>query len=200
MPNSEDPALLQAQQEYIRGLLRAQDPQPGQPGQERLAEDPMAKMLNSLLGGADSADPVTPGSLPFSPEDISKATGLPPFLTNMFLGQENATPTPAQEHTARMWTLIHVLFSLLAGIYVVHTLTSSTSLFGADPPPPATIRNPFLVFIMGELLVQSTQMFLVDRAGPKGMWAWWQILKDIARDGSIVVFMMGATSWLKGWV
>jgi len=200
MPNSEDPALLQAQQEYIRGLLRAQDPQPGQPGQERLAEDPTVKMLNSLLGGADRADPATPGGLPFSPEDISKATGLPPFLTNMFWGQENATPTPAQEQAARMWTLIHVLFSLLAGIYVVHTLTSSTSLFGADPPPPATIRNPFLVFILGELLVQSTQMFLVDRAGPKGMWAWWQILKDIARDGSIVVFMMGATNWLKGWV
>ena len=200
MPNSDDPALLQAQQEYIRGLLRAQDPQPGQPGQERLAEDPMAKMLNSLLGGADGADPATPGGLPFSPEEISKATGLPPFLTNMFFGQENATPTPAQEQTARMWTLVHVLFSLLAGIYVVHTLTSSTSLFGVDPPPPATIRNPFLVFIMGELLVQSTQMFLVDRAGPKGMWAWWQILKDVARDGSIVVFMMGATSWLKGWV
>ena len=197
MSDSDDPALLQAQQEYIRGLLRAQDPQPGQPGP---AEDPMVKMLNSLLGGADSADPATPGSLPFSPEDISKATGLPPFLTNMFWGQENATPPPAQEQAARMWTLIHVLFSLLAGIYVVHTLTSSTSLFGADPPPPATIRNPFLAFIMGELLLQSTQMFLVDRAGPKGVWAWWQILKDIARDGSIVVFMMGATSWLKGWV
>jgi hypothetical protein len=197
MSNSDDPALLQAQQEYIRGLLRAQDPQPGQ---ERQAEDPMVKMLNSLLGGADGADPATPGGLPFSPEDISKATGLPPFLTNMFVGQENATPTPAQEQTARIWTLIHVLFSLLAGIYVVHTITSSTRLFGADPPPPATIKNPFLVFIMGELLVQSTQMFLVDRAGPKGMWAWWQILKDIARDGSIVVFMMGVTSWLKGWV
>ena len=200
MTDSDDPALLQAQQEYIRGLLRAQDPQPGQPGQERLAEDPMAKILNSLLGGADSADPATLGGLPFSPEDISKATGLPPFLTNMFLGQEDATPTLAQEQSARMWTLIHVLFSLLAGIHAVHTLTSSTGLFGADPPPPAIVRNPFLVFIMGELLVHSTQMLLVDRAGPKGMWAWWQILKDIARDGSIVVFMMGATGWLKGWV
>jgi hypothetical protein len=198
MSNSDDPALLQAQQEYIRGLLRAQDPQPRQPGQERQAEDPMAKILNSLLGGADGTDPATPGGLPFSPEDISKATGLPPFLTSMFVGQENATPTLAQEQTARIWTLIHSLFSLLVGIYVVHTLTSSASLFGADPPPPATIRNPFLVFIMGELLVQSAQMFLVDRAERKGIWAWWQILKDIARDGSIVVFMMGATSWLKG--
>jgi hypothetical protein len=200
MSNSDDPALLQAQQEYIRSLLRAQDSQPAQPGQEQRAEDPMVKMLNSLLGGADGTDPATPGGLPFSPEDISKATGLPPFLTNMFVGQENATPTPAQEQTARIWALVHILFSLLAGIYVVHTLTSSTSRFGANPPPPATIRNPFLVFIVGELLVQSTQMFLVDRAGRKGIWAWWQILKDIARDGSIVIFMMGATSWLTGLV
>ena len=154
------------------------------------------KMLSSLLGGADAADPANPGGLPFSPDDISKATGLPPFLTNMFVGQPNAPPTPAEEQTTRLWTLIHVFFSLLAGIYVVHVLSSSTKLFGSSPPPPATIKNPFLVFIMGELLVHTTQMILVDRAGPKGMWAWWQILKDIARDGSIVVFIMGAASWL----
>jgi hypothetical protein len=194
LSNSDDPALLQAQQEYIRDLLRAQDPQPRQ---ERQIEDPMVKMLNSLLGGADGTDPAASGGLPFSPEDISKATGLPPFVTNMFVGQDNATPTPAQEQTARIWTVIHVLFSLVAGIYVVYALTSSTRLFGADPPPPATIKNPFLLFVMGELLVQSAQMFLADRPGRKGIWAWWQLLKDIGRDGSIVVFMMGATSWLQ---
>jgi hypothetical protein len=156
----------------------------------------MMKMLNSLLGGADGSDPTNPGGLPFSPDDISKATGLPPFLTNMFMGQGTAAPTPAQEQTAWVWTLIHVIFSLLAGVHVVYVLSSSIKLFGSSPPAPVTIKNPFLVFITGELLVHSTQMFLVDRAGPKGMWAWWQILKDIARDGSIVVFMMGAASWL----
>ena len=154
------------------------------------------KILNSLLGSAHGSDPNNPGGLPFSPDDISKATGLPPFLTNMFMGQGNAPATPAKEQTARLWTLVHVILSLLAGIYVVQVLSSSSTLFGSSPPAPATMKNPFLVFIMGELLVQTTQMFLVDRAGPKGMWAWWQIVKDIARDGSIVVFVMGVASWL----
>jgi GET complex subunit GET2 len=193
MSDSDDPALLQAQQEYIRSLLRAQEPQPEQ---EQQAEDPMMKMLNSLLGGTDASDPNNPGGLPFSPDDISKATGLPPFLTNMLMGQGKAPPTVAEEQIARIWTLIHVVFSLLAGIYVVYVLSSSTKLFGSSPPAPPTLKNPFLVFITGELLVHGTQMFLVDRAASKGMWAWWQILRDIARDGSIVVFMMGAASWM----
>jgi hypothetical protein len=194
--NSDDPAQLQAQQEYIRSLLRAQEPQPGQPGQEQQEEDPMMKMLNSLLGGVGGSDPNNPGGLPFSPDDISKATGLPPFLTNMFMGQGKVPPTAAEEQAARIWTIVHVVFSILAGFYVVYVLSSSTKLFGSGPPAPPTLKNPFLVFISGELLVHSTQMFLVDRAGPKGMWAWWQVLRNIARDGSIVVFMMGAASWL----
>ena len=155
----------------------------------------MMKMLNSLLGGADGSDPANPGGLPFSPDDISKATGLPPFLTDMFLGQGKAPPTPAEEQTARIWTLIHVILSLIAGIYVVYLLSSSIELFGSNPPPPATMKNPLLIFTTGELVVQATQMLLVDKAGPRGMWAWWQILKDIGRDGSIVVFIMGAASW-----
>ena len=196
MSNSDDPAQLQAQQEYIRSLLRAQEPQQGQPGQGQQEEDPMMKMLNSLLGGGDPSDPANPGGLPFSPDDVSKATGLPPFLTKLFMGKGKTPPTPAEEQTVRMWTLIHVILSLLAGIYVVYVLSSSTKLFGSSPPPPATMKNPFLVFITGELVVHTTQMLLVDKAGPKGMWAWWQILRDIGRDGSIVVFMMGAASWL----
>lgn len=156
----------------------------------------MMKIWNSLLGGADGSDPADRGGLPFSPDDISKATGLPPSLTNMFLGQRNAPPTAAEEQTARIWALVHIVLSLLAGFYVVYVLSSSTKMYGSSPPAPPTLKNPFLVFIAGELFLHTTQMLLVDGAGPKGMWAWWKILKDIARDGSIMVFMMGAASWL----
>ncbi len=155
-------------------------------------------MLNQMLGGADGSDPANPGGLPFSPDDISKATGLPPFLTNMFMGGQKAPPTPAQEQSARIWSIVHVIFSSLAGIYVVHATTSSTHLFGATPPSPPTLRNPFLIFIMGELMVRGAQTLIVDAGVPKGVGAWWQIVKDIARDGSIVVFMMGAAAWWNG--
>jgi GET complex subunit GET2 len=193
MSNPDDPAQLQAQQEYIRSLLRAQEPQPGQ---DKQAEDPMMKVLNSLLGGADGSDPADPGGLPFSPDDISKATGLPPFLTNMFLGQAKVPPTAAEEQTARICALVRVVLSLVVGIYVVYILSSSSKMYGSSPPAPPTLKNPFLVFITGEIFLHTTQMFLLDRAVPKGMWAWWQILKDTTRDGSIVIFMMGAASWL----
>lgn len=196
MLNPEDPAQLKAQEEYIRSLLRTQEPQPKQPGQDKQAEDPMIKILNSLLGGADGSDPAGPEGLPFSPDDISKATGLPPFLANMFLGQGKAPPTTSEEQTARIWALVHIVLSLLAGIYVVYVLSSSTKMYGPGPPPPPTLKNPFLVFITGELFLHTTRTFLVDRVGPKGMWAWWQVLKDIAKDGSTVIFMMGAASWL----
>ena len=195
LSNGADPAQAQAQEEFLRSMLRAQEPQPGQDPQ---AEDPMMKMLNQMLGGADGSDPTNPGGLPFSPDDISKATGLPPFLTNMFMGGQKAPPTPAQEQSARIWTIVHVIFSLLAGIYVVHTITSSTLLFGASPPAPATIQNPFLIFVMGELLVHGARTLLGGQGMPEGIGAWWLILKGISRDGSIVVFMMGAAAWWNG--
>lgn len=201
LSNDADPTQAQAQEEYLRALLRAQEPQQGQEPQP--AEDPLMQMLQSIMGTSpDGADPANPGGLPFSPDDISKATGLPPFLTDMFMGglMGKAAPTPAQEHSAKTWTIIHILFSLLAGIYVVYSITSSIQQFGTKPPAPAVMQNPFLVFILGELLMHGSQIVIVDQGVPKGMWAWWQIFKDIARDGSIVVFMMGVSAWWNGSV
>src|SRR2546423_3682267 len=106
MSNSDDPAQLQAQEEYIRAFLRAQEPQPEQPQQGQQEDDPMMKMLNMLLGGTDGSNP-NRGGLPVPPDDISKATGLPPFLTNMFIGEESAPPTLADKQRARIWALVH---------------------------------------------------------------------------------------------
>ena len=202
LPDTADPVQRQAQEEYIRTMFRAQETQAqqsqqGQQGQEG-QEDPMMKLFNSIVGGAEGADPDNPTGLPFSPEDVSKATGLPSFVTDMVFGKQEAPPTPAQEKTARVWKLIHVLFSVLAGIYLIFVLDSSTKTFGTTPPPPATIQNPFLVFIMGELLVQGSQMVIANKGKANTAKVWLQILKDVAGDGSIVVFMMGASSWYKG--
>lgn len=156
------------------------------------------KMLSSIMGGADGSDPANPGGLPFTPDDIAKATGLPPFLTNMFmggLGGQKPVATPASEQSARIWTVIHVLFSLLAGLYTVHVITSSTGLFGATPPSPPTIQNPFLIFITGELLMHGSQILVNDSGTPKGLGAWYKILKETGRDSSIIVFLLGAATW-----
>ena len=195
LASTDDPAQARAQEEYLRSLLRSQEPQQGA-GDGPQDEDPMMKMLNSILGGGDPNNPTA--GLPFSPEDIKKATGLPSFVTDMIFGSQKAPPTPAQEQSTRIWTMIHYLFSILAGLYVVRMVSYSVQEFGTNPPAPPTFQNPFLLFVMGELLVQGTRIVAVDRAGPKGAWAWWQILKNVGRDGSIVVFMLGIATWWRG--
>jgi len=192
--NAADPSQRQAQEEYLRSLLRAPDAQEEQAGQP---EDPMMKMFESILGGA-GANEDAPGGLPFSPDDISKATGLPPFLVNTFLGGQQAPLTPAEEKTARMWTAVHLLFAFIAGIYLLFILNRSIITFGINPPAPATIQNPFLVFATGELLIEGSKMASMGGSWKGGFGMWLQLLKDIARDGCVVVFMMGAATYWKG--
>jgi len=189
-----DPNQVQAQEEYLRAMLRAQNAQPQQ-GQEQ--EDPMMKMLSQMMGGM-SDDPNATGGLPFSPDDIAKATGLPSFVTNMMMGGSKAPPTPAQQRSTLTWKIIHVVFAIMAGTYLLFTITGAQSTYGASPPAPATFRNPFLVFVTGELLVQGSKIASSGTIASRGVEFWIQIFKDLSRDGAIVVFLMGLASWWNG--
>ena len=192
-----DPAQVQAQQDFIRSMLRAQEPQQGQEHQGQ--DDPMMKLLQSIIGGANEGDPNNPAGFPVSPEDISKATGLPPFVTNMLLGQQKAPLAPAQEQRAMIWRIVQAVLSISIGIHLIRTITVVTTMFGANPPAPPTILNPFSVFVFGELFTHGIKSLAPGgTTPPKGFSAWWQVLKDVARDGSVVIFMLGATIWWKG--
>jgi len=199
LTNAASPAQTQAQEEYLRKLLRTPAPQQGQgqQGQQAEVEDPMLSMMNQMFGnlGGDSRGE---GGLPFSSDDLAKATGLPAFITDMFMGKQRSPPTPAEEKADRMWNIIHTLFALLAGAYVVFVVGRSIDTFGVNSPAPATFQNPFLVFIMGELLIQGFKTVGAGQGAKKGPWLWLQVLKDLARDGCIVVFVMGAVGWWKG--
>jgi GET complex subunit GET2 len=157
----------------------------------------MLLMMNQMFGklGGDTGGE---GGLPFSSDDLAKATGLPAFITDKFMGKQRSPPTPAEEKADRMWNIIHTLFALLAGAYVVFVVGRSIDTFGVNSPAPATFQNPFLVFIMGELLIQGFKTVGASQGAKKGPWLWLQVLKDLARDGCIVVFVMGAASWWKG--
>ena len=200
--HGSDPTQVQGQEDYIRSLLRSQEGPTGQGKEE--AEDPIMKLMQSFIGTMGGAEGSTPnasgggGGLPFSPEDISQATGLPSYLTNMLMRPKAAPPTPAQEKTASIWKLVHVLFSIVAGIYLVYTLDLSAKAFGANPPSPPTVRHPLLVFLTGELLVQGSKSVMADDLGTSSTSAWLGILQDTVRDGCIVVFIMGATAWWQG--
>lgn len=210
-PRVEDqsPESIQAQQEYLRALLRAHPP--NQHPQE-VAEDPTVKLLNAMLGGlaggdtaaapgAGGAGGAAPGGL--SPADLTSALGLPPFLSNMLLGGMGAQQpqTPEEKRRDWIWKLLHVLFSFAIGVYLLVLIGSSVATYGSPPPPPATAQNPFVVFMTGELLLSGTRMLAKGREGKLATpGTWVQLLKDVVRDGSIVVFVFGMGSWWReGW-
>lgn len=185
-------------------MLRAQDPQQqgqtgDQPQQQQMHEDPMMKLLASLTGGEGNMDANNPTGLPFSPEDIQAATGVPSWATSMLLGGKGKVPpTEAEQKTASIWNMAHIIFSILAGIYLVYILGDATAKFGKDPPPPATAKNPFLIFVLGELLLHGSRILTKDPSTTKRGNGWLHMMRDVARDGSIVLFMLGVTNWWNG--
>lgn len=204
---TNDPEQARMQQEYMRALLggppqgpasEGQEQQPGMPGED----DPMVKMMQTMLGNM-SGDPNAPGpeGMPFSADDISKMTGMPSFLTNMFLGgKQQAPPTAAQIRQERTWKVLRTIMFVLIGLYTVFTIDKSVEAFGQHPPAPATAQNPFTIFLMGELLVSGARMVLAERpASQSGIKAWLQSGRETARDGAILVFLVGTYSWWKGY-
>lgn len=159
----------------------------------------------SQIGG-DPSDPDAHIPLKLDPNAIANATGLPPFLVNQFLGGGAAAPqTPEQAKQALRWKIVHIMFSFFLGFYVLLSITKAIGLFGDSEgtglpdqqlPAPATVRNPWWIFLAGEVMLQSAQRMGGKNiaGGYGGLKDMLQVLKDIARDGSIVIFIMGCAS------
>lgn len=160
----------------------------------------MMKMLQSMMGGmGGEGNQSSPGDLPFNPEELFQHTGLPSWATGMLFGGQKAPPTAAEQKSQRSWRIIHVVVSVLAGLYMLFALNKSFQTYGKNPPAPATFQNPFAVFIMAELILQSTRIFTAGQAQPRGPQLWFQMLKQLARDGAIIVFMLGCASWWRSY-
>jgi len=192
------------QEEYLKAMLRQPPPQEGQ-GQAQQEEDPMLQMLQAMMRGMDGASgsngPDSMDAMPgLSPDLISKATGLPPFLTNMVMGNQKAPPSQTEIRATRFWKIVHVVFAILAGLYLTININKSTQTFGANPPTPATFRNPFNVFLTGELLLQSTRALTKGGSGKRGIGLWMQMGKELFGDGMIMVFGLGLAQWLNGYL
>lgn len=209
-PNVEgqSPETVQAQQEYIRALLRQSAPAQPQQGQD---EDPTAKLLSSLLGGAPPGDQNAAstatgggggvggggGALGLSPADIAISLGVPPFVANMLRGSQ--PQTDAEKKEIRTWKVLHVVFSITVAVYLFLLIGTSVSTYGGQPPPPATAQNPFVVFVTGELALSGARILLRSRGGREaGLGLWVQTVREVIRDGSVVLFLLGMGSWWHG--
>ncbi|EAW10547.1 uncharacterized protein ACLA_050190 [Aspergillus clavatus NRRL 1] len=192
------PEDLQAQQEYIRSLLRQNGPPPTEPG---LDDDPM-KLLNTLMsggipGGIPGADP-SAGGAGLSQANLAGtlgSLGLPPWAAN-WLGAAARPQTDEEKRDIRTWKVLHVVFAVAMGIYLLLVLGASVATFGSQPPPPATARNPFVLFTTAELLLGGTRIMLSNRGGGLvGPALWIQLFRDVIQDGSIVLFLLGMSAW-----
>ncbi|KKZ68014.1 hypothetical protein EMCG_06356 [[Emmonsia] crescens] len=198
-PNVEDqtPENLKAQEEYLRALLRSQ-----QPLDQQTPEQNPAALLGSILAGGPGGNDTFPGggdSPAFNLADIASGFGVPPFLANFFLGGNSQPASAAEQRMAWIWKLVHVVFSLAMGIYLLSLFRSSVSTYGPNPPPPATAQNPFMLFLTGEVVLSGTRVLTRARDGQlKNARAWIQLLGELVRDGRIAVFVLGAGMWLLG--
>jgi hypothetical protein len=200
-PDPQAPTSIQAQQEAFRAMLRQSAPEHEQ-SQQPDEEDPTLKLLSSLMGAIPGGDPNAPAGAPaagagnqpapgFSPAAIASMLGVPPFIANMLGG--GAQPTEAEQKQARVWKTLHVVFALTVSVYLLFIIGSSVALFGSPPPKPATAQNPFAIFVTGELLLTGSKVLFGGKSGGMGMAV--QFFKDIVRDGSVVLFILGMGSW-----
>jgi GET complex subunit GET2 len=195
------PEQARLQEEYLRALMRGPGPQADGQGQAQNAstqDDPMMQMLNSMMSGMGGAgDPNNPDAMPFNPDELAKQSGLPSWATSMMFGSQKAPPTPAEERSLRQWKVVHVIVAVLSGVYTLFIMDKSLQTYGAEPPAPPTFQNPFVVFLMAQLALQSARILTAGQTGKRGPGLYYQMLKEFAGDGAIIVFMVGLATWWK---
>ncbi|OKL59778.1 hypothetical protein UA08_04744 [Talaromyces atroroseus] len=201
-PASDNPESIRAQQEYLRALLRANPPE--QQSQQEIDQDPVMKMLSSMLGGIPGAENTAPGAGMAPPaqgdlgaNDLMSALGLPPLLSKMIFGGGSSPQTPAERNREWVLKLLHSVFALLLGAYLVILVNSAVATYGHNPPPPATAQSPFVIFVTVELLLSAARMFW-GQAQQGTLAVGLQFFKSVMRDGSIAVFALGVGSWWNG--
>jgi hypothetical protein len=158
------------------------------------------KLLNSLMaGGMPGLDQGAGGGGAAGPgvsqAELVSALGLPPFVSSM-LGAATRPKTDEEKREIWMWKVLHVLFSVVMGVYFLVLISASVATYGSQPPPPATARNPFVLFTTGEMVLTGARIMLRSRGGGlSGPGMWIQLFRDAIQDGSIVLFLLGMSAW-----
>ena len=175
---------------------------PGQGMQGEDMEDPTMKLLSSLLGnmpGDPNAPPGALGPMPAGQQQagpnlgaMASALGVPPFLASM-LGAATQQPSEEDKKSTRIWKGLHLLFAIGVAVYLLFVIGTSVATFGSPPPKPATVQNPFLIFVTGEVILTSGRALIGGKQGGFGLVI--QLFKDVMRDGSLVLFALGLGAW-----
>lgn len=187
----------------------SQNPFAGMPGMERMGmggqgmeEDPMMKIMQQFLGANGGGGGGFPGM------------------------QQSTTTTPANPKTY-IWRLIHSLFALSLGLYILFTtpftgtkLAREQSIYDASTNPAPGIGgiNFFWIFVTSELVLQTSRFFMekgvVRHEGWLGMvvpflpekWRgrvgvlsrYAGIWGTVSGDALVLVWVLGVGAWWRG--
>lgn len=202
--------------------MQAQQAQQAQQGGGE--EDPMAKMMQQLLGMQGGGDPNDPnamgGDLPQMAQMLNTMMGAGG------MGGGGAGQAQPSTGSAYVWRIVHAISALAIAIWIALTTTFSGSKLSRSEHvfvQDASFglgSQPFYIFATAELLLQSTRYF-VEKGQLQGggilatiansgfvpePWAgrvrtigrYSTIYTTIVSDAMVVVFVLGAIAWWKG--
>jgi hypothetical protein len=199
--------------------MQAQQAQQGQ--QAGGEEDPMAAMMQQLMGmqgGGDPNDPNAMGDLPQMAQMLSTMMGGG--------GMGGAGQQQPSTGSAYLWRIVHAISALVIAVYIALTTTFSGSklartenLFVQDANFGLGAK-PFYVFATAELVLQTSRYFVEKGQLQGGGWLatiansgfvpepYAQLIRTAGRystiyttivsDAMVVVFVLGAIAWWKG--
>ncbi len=159
-----------------------------------------------------------PGGLP---------SGLPPGMAAMLSGEAPGTTGAGsvvqeqKQNNAYLWRIIHAMFALALGIYII-SMTPFSGVKFSRIDPSADMEGVgvqfFWAFATAELVLQSSRFFLEQgQVSPTGWvgfligvlpqpWKGWLALGSrysgiyttVVQDAMVVVFVLGCVAWWKG--
>ena len=180
-------------------------PQPGDP------EDPVSALIKQMMGNA----PPPGAGEPDPTAGLASLLGMAQAPGD----QEPAAPPPTSTY---IWKIVHAIFALSLGLYVLFTEPFSGSRLGRTPLV-ATINqkqpNVFWVFATVELGLQSARFLLEKGRKESGMvgtvanflpppWnsrlrlvgTYSGIWTTLVSDAMVVIWILGVGAWWRGAV
>lgn len=185
-------------------------------------EDPMAKMMQQLMGMQGGQDPNDPnamgGDLPQMAQMLSTMMGGG--------GMGGSGQQQPSTGSAYLWRIVHAISALIIAIYIAFTTTFSGSKLARTGDMFVQDANyglgakPFYIFATAELVLQTSRYF-VEKGQLQGGGIlatiansgfvpepYAQLIRTVGRystiyttivsDAMVVVFVLGTVAWWKG--
>ena len=174
-------------------------------------QDPMMQILQQMMGGASPRGTDIGG-------DGGDSGGLSPGFASM-LGMDTGMDSQPPQATTYIWKILHAVFSLLLGLYILYTHPFSGARIDRLPFSSSTDSRTelFWVFATVELGLQGARYLLQGGRDEGGIMSTvirflpqpWKgrarlaerysgIWTTMVGDAMVVIWVLGASVWWKG--